>query len=99
MGLGSHKDGNLGRAGSSFQVLICRYSFLPTARLWQRLAQQGSNAISDHWTPVHLDFIVTDFDGLVARLCGIGASLDREVQIREYGRIANMGTHSGTASI
>jgi len=44
-----------------------------------------------HWTPVHLDFIVTDLDGTVARLCDLGASLDREIQIREYGRIANMG--------
>ena len=48
-----------------------------------------------HWTPVHLDFIVTDLDGTVARLCDLGASLDREIQIREYGRIANMGDPFG----
>jgi hypothetical protein len=39
---------------------------------------------------------VTDLDGLVARLRGIGGSLDREVQIREYGRIANMGDPFGS---
>jgi predicted enzyme related to lactoylglutathione lyase len=48
-----------------------------------------------HWTPVHLDFIVTDLDVTVARLCDLGASLDREIQIREYGRIANMGDPFG----
>ena len=48
-----------------------------------------------HWTPVHLDFIVTNLDEMVGRLCNLGASLDREIQIREYGRIANMGDPFG----
>ena len=48
-----------------------------------------------HWTPVHLDFIVTNLEEMVARLCGLGASLDREIQIREYGRMANMGDPFG----
>ena len=48
-----------------------------------------------HWTPVHVDFIVTDLDGMVARLCSFGASLDREVQSREYGRMANMADPFG----
>jgi predicted enzyme related to lactoylglutathione lyase len=43
-----------------------------------------------HWTPVHLDFIVPDLDRTVARALGSGASLDREIQDREYGRMANM---------
>ena len=43
-----------------------------------------------HWTPVHLDFIVSNLDEMVGRLCGLGATLDREIQIREYGRMANM---------
>jgi predicted enzyme related to lactoylglutathione lyase len=29
-------------------------------------------------------------DGMVARLCALGATLDREIKVREYGRIANM---------
>ena len=48
-----------------------------------------------HWTPVHLDFIVSDLDEMVARLCGLAASLDRGIQIREYGRIANMADPFG----
>jgi predicted enzyme related to lactoylglutathione lyase len=48
-----------------------------------------------HWTPVHLDFIVSDLDETVARALKLGASLDREVQDREYGRIANMADPFG----
>jgi predicted enzyme related to lactoylglutathione lyase len=48
-----------------------------------------------HWTPVHLDFVVADLDRTVARLVGLGASLDRDIQIREYGRMANMADPFG----
>jgi predicted enzyme related to lactoylglutathione lyase len=56
-----------------------------------------------HWTPVHLDFTVSNVDEMVEsnvdemveRLCGFGASLDREIQIREYGRMANMADPFG----
>jgi predicted enzyme related to lactoylglutathione lyase len=48
-----------------------------------------------HGNPVHLDFIVSNLNEMVARLCRLGASLDREIQIREYGRMANMGDPFG----
>jgi predicted enzyme related to lactoylglutathione lyase len=48
-----------------------------------------------HWTPVHLDFIVDDIDATVARLVALGATLDREVQSKEYGRIAYMADPFG----
>jgi predicted enzyme related to lactoylglutathione lyase len=48
-----------------------------------------------HWTPVHLDFIVTDLDGMVSRLTRLGGSLDREIKHRDYGRIANMADPFG----
>jgi predicted enzyme related to lactoylglutathione lyase len=48
-----------------------------------------------HWTPVHLDFIVPDLDLAVARALASGASLDREIQTREYGRMANMADPFG----
>ena len=38
---------------------------------------------------------MTDLDEMVARLCGLGATLDREIQIREYGRMANMADPFG----
>ncbi|MBI3515511.1 MAG: VOC family protein [Proteobacteria bacterium] len=48
-----------------------------------------------HWTPVHLDFIVPDLDQMVARLTARGATLDRPVKQREYGRIANLADPFG----
>src|SRR4029079_16285162 len=50
---------------------------------------------SRHWTPVHLDFVVTDLDARVARLVALGGTLDRAVRDREYGRIANMADPFG----
>ena len=48
-----------------------------------------------HWTPVHLDFIVPELDAAVARLTGLGATLDRPIQLAEYGRMANMADPFG----
>jgi predicted enzyme related to lactoylglutathione lyase len=48
-----------------------------------------------HWTPVHLDFVVTDLDATVSRLTARGGVLDRDVKTREYGRIANMADPFG----
>ena len=48
-----------------------------------------------HWTPVHLDFVVEDLDAAVSRLLTLGASLDREIATREYGRIAYMADPFG----
>jgi predicted enzyme related to lactoylglutathione lyase len=42
-----------------------------------------------HWTPVHLDVVVDDIDATVARALEAGATLDREIQERPYGRMAN----------
>ena len=48
-----------------------------------------------HWTPMHLDFIVPDLDAAVARLTGLGATLDRPIRLAEYGRMANMADPFG----
>jgi predicted enzyme related to lactoylglutathione lyase len=37
----------------------------------------------------------SNLDEVVGRLCGLGATLDREIQIREYGRMANMADPFG----
>jgi predicted enzyme related to lactoylglutathione lyase len=42
-----------------------------------------------HWTPVHLDFAVADLDMAVARALAAGATLDRAIQDRVWGRMAN----------
>ena len=44
---------------------------------------------------MHLDFIVSDLDAAIARLTGLGATLDRPVQLAEYGRMANLADPFG----
>jgi len=41
-----------------------------------------------HWTPVHLDFVVDDVDGAVARAVAAGARLEGEIETHDWGRIA-----------
>lgn len=41
-----------------------------------------------HWTPVHLDFAVTDIKSAVARALAAGATLERDVTTHAYGRLA-----------
>lgn len=48
-----------------------------------------------HWTPVHVDFVVSDLDATVNRAVAAGATLDREVQVRPYGRMANLADPFG----
>ena len=50
---------------------------------------------SRHWTPVHLDFAVTDIDAAVARLVRLGARLERPIQDRRWGRMANLADPFG----
>ena len=50
---------------------------------------------SRHWTPVHLDFVVTDIDAAVERLVSLGATLERPVQERRWGRMANLADPFG----
>jgi predicted enzyme related to lactoylglutathione lyase len=54
------------------------------------LLVEKSRDFSRHWTPVHLDFVVADVDAGVARLLALGAKLERPVQDRRWGRMANM---------
>jgi catechol 2,3-dioxygenase-like lactoylglutathione lyase family enzyme len=53
-----------------------------------------------HWTPVHLDFIVSDLDGMLERALAAGGRLDREVRRNErepVGRcdVANLSDPAG----
>ncbi len=57
--------------------------------------KEALRSYARHWTPVHLDFIVGDLDHTVRRLVAKGGSLDRDVQVEEYGRLANMADPFG----
>jgi catechol 2,3-dioxygenase-like lactoylglutathione lyase family enzyme len=48
-----------------------------------------------HWTPVHLDFVVTDLDARVQNLVALGGTLERPIQQRRWGRMANLADPFG----
>lgn len=77
-------------ATSPIDLLRARPGSAPSAALEGRARDYGR-----HWTPVHLDFVVDDLDAVVRRACGAGATLDREVQERAFGRMANLADPFG----
>ncbi|HXH02415.1 MAG TPA: VOC family protein [Candidatus Competibacteraceae bacterium] len=48
-----------------------------------------------HWTPVHLDFAVTDLDSALRRAQAAGAVLERDIQVLAWGRMANLADPFG----
>ena len=78
-------------AGANLPIFLLG-SRKPTANLGGTQIQRD---FARHWTPVHLDFIVPELDAAVARLTGLGATLDRPIQLAEYGRMANMADPFG----
>ena len=61
-------------------------------------ATLGGSSMRDyrrHWTPVHLDFAVIDLDEAVRRALAAGAKLERDIQVQEWGRMANLADPFG----
>ncbi|HYH95521.1 VOC family protein [Hyalangium sp.] len=48
-----------------------------------------------HWTPIHLDFVVTDVEAAVERAQSHGATLEKAIQELEWGRMALMADPFG----
>jgi catechol 2,3-dioxygenase-like lactoylglutathione lyase family enzyme len=48
-----------------------------------------------HWTPVHLDFVVSDIEATVVLLQKLGAVLEMPVTDRVWGRIAGLADPFG----
>jgi predicted enzyme related to lactoylglutathione lyase len=48
-----------------------------------------------HWTPVHLDFVVSDIEAAVGRAIEAGATIEGEIQTHKWGRIAHMADPFG----
>ena len=48
-----------------------------------------------HWTPVHLDFVVTGIDEVTRRLVALGATLERPIADRRWGRMASLADPFG----
>ena len=54
-------------------------------------ASPRSKAVRDygrHWTPVHLDWPVPDLEAAVRRARAAGATLDRDIRDKKWGRLA-----------
>ena len=49
---------------------------------------QARRDYSRHWTPLHLDFVVSDLDEAVARATSAGATLESPPSDHAYGRLA-----------
>ncbi len=64
-----------------------------TAPLGEENAQRRN--YGRHWTPVHLDFVVTDIDTVVQRIVAAGGVLEQPVQDRRWGRMASMADPFG----
>ena len=77
-------------AGSAIDLLA---NAAGTSPLGESHSQR--RAYERHWTPVHLDFAVDEIDAAVARLVSLGASLERPIQERRWGRMANMADPFG----
>jgi catechol 2,3-dioxygenase-like lactoylglutathione lyase family enzyme len=52
-------------------------------------------AYDRHWTPVHLDFVVSDIGKAVARAMAAGATRERDVTDHPYGKLALMADPFG----
>ena len=48
-----------------------------------------------HWTPVHLDFVVQGIDEAAQRLVSLGATLERPIADRRWGRMASLADPFG----
>jgi predicted enzyme related to lactoylglutathione lyase len=48
-----------------------------------------------HWTPVHLDFVVSDLEAAVSRAIEAGATIEGRTQTHDWGRIAHMADPFG----
>jgi predicted enzyme related to lactoylglutathione lyase len=77
-------------AGSAIDLLVNAEGSAP---LGQANPQRRSYA--RHWTPVHLDFVVTGIDAVVEKLVSRGGTLERPIQDRRWGRMANMADPFG----
>jgi predicted enzyme related to lactoylglutathione lyase len=77
-------------AGSAIDLLA---NAANTAPLGEDHPQRRSYA--RHWTPVHLDFVVTEIDAVARKLVGLGATLERPIVERRWGRMANLADPFG----
>jgi catechol 2,3-dioxygenase-like lactoylglutathione lyase family enzyme len=55
----------------------------------------SARSYARHWTPVHLDFAVTDIEAAVRRACHAGAVLEGAITSHPFGRLATLADPFG----
>jgi len=76
--------------GSSPIYLLRKASGTATAPTLEQRRDYGR-----HWTPVHLDFVVTGIEECVERATAAGARLEKPVQLSRWGKLALMADPFG----
>lgn len=59
------------------------------------MATDDTRRYARHWTPVHLDFVVSDVERAVAAALAAGASLEAPVATRNWGKLAMLADPFG----
>ena len=85
MGLrvGRRFDGWLELVGSTAPIYL-----LPKEKETEAFPNGAKRDYARHWTPVHLDFVVSDIRKAIARALAAGAKLERDVTTHAYGKLA-----------
>ena len=95
-GISFYRDG-LGLCFARFLTEQVAELFLGDVVVYLLEKEEGSRACSTsstqrsyerHWTPVHLDFVVTDIRKALERALAAGATLERDVTDHAYGKLA-----------
>jgi catechol 2,3-dioxygenase-like lactoylglutathione lyase family enzyme len=91
LNVGRRFDGWIELTGASARIYL-----LPKAAGTAVSPTTGEKrAYERHWTPVHLDFIVSDIGKAVERAMAAGATRERDVTDHAYGKLALMADPFG----
>ena len=88
--VGRRFDGWIELVGGAAPIYL-----LPKARGTEAFPAGTRRDYARHWTPVHLDFVVSDIQKAMARALAAGARLERDVTTHAYGKLALMADPFG----
>ncbi len=68
---------------------------MPKAEGGAAFAGGPARSFARHWTPLHLDLLVSDLDVSIERATDAGAIIERAAQSHDWGRIAGIADPFG----
>ena len=81
--IGRRFDGWIELLGAAAPIYL-----LPKATGTRPFPNGAQRDYARHWTPVHLDFVVSDIGKAIQRARAAGATLERDVTVHAYGKLA-----------